>query len=186
MTTSIRRALPISRARLLLSAMLVLAAIASGYGLSQVRASHTDPNEVHLCVNHYTGQTKHVQNPAQCTHGYVVTVNQEGPAGPQGPQGDPGSPGDPGPPGAPGAPGVSDLVVRSADPVDIGPFGIDSSTASCMDGEVAVGGGYIAIPYYNLNVRVNTQSGGDAWFVEVQNGVNDDIQLHVDVICAQP
>lgn len=179
-TSAFHRSRYISRARLLLAALIVIAAGASGYGLSQVRASHTDPNEVHLCVSYYTGQTRYVQNPVQCTNGYVVTVNKEGP------QGDQGAPGDQGPQGLPGTPGVSNFVVRSADPVDIDPFDTGNSTASCMDGEVAVGGGYIAVPYYNLNVRVNTQSGGDAWFVEVQNGVNDDIQLFVDVICAQP
>lgn len=83
--------------------VLVGAIAIAGYGWSTVRASHTDPSEVHLCVSRYTGEVRHVQNPAQCTGGYyVVTVNQQGAVGPQGPQGPPGPAGPAGPAGSPG------------------------------------------------------------------------------------
>jgi hypothetical protein len=188
MLTDIRRAVRWNPPRLLLALALVLAALASGYGISQVRASHTDPNEVHLCVSSYTGQVRHVQNPTQCTGGYVVTVNQQGLPGPQGSQGPVGPQGPQGPQGdlGPAGIGVSDFVLREADPVEIGAFDTGDSTASCLAGEVAVGGGYFVIPYYNVSVRVDTRSGSDSWYVELLNNVNDDIDLYVNVICAQP
>ena len=86
----------------------------------------------------------------------------------------------------PEVPGVSDFVVRSATPVEVSANSAGNATASCNAGEVAVGGGYFLVPYYNASVRVNSQSGGDSWYVEIWNNVGDETDLHVEVICAQP
>jgi hypothetical protein len=182
MATVVQSAIRWNPPRLLLAALLVLAALASGYGIAQVRASHTDPNEVHLCVNPNTKQVIYVQNPAQCVNGSVVTVNKQGVPGPQGPVGPAGPAGPPGPAGIE----AGDFVERVSDPVLVELSQTGSATAHCEDGEVAVGGGYIVEPGYFITVRVNARSGSTGWFVDIFNSApGDDVNLRATVICAQ-
>ncbi len=77
--------------------------------------------------------------------------------------------------------------MSAADAVTVDANSAGNSTASCEEGEVAVGGGYYVVPCYNVSVRVNHPSGGDSWYVEIwHNIVGDDIDLYVEVVCAQP
>ncbi len=46
---------------------LIAAAFAAGLGMSGAFATHDDPDELHACVNGYTGVMRYVQDPAQCT-----------------------------------------------------------------------------------------------------------------------
>lgn len=186
MTSTLRAVRRWHPPRLLLAALLVLAALASGYGLSHVRAVPPGPGEVLFCVNYYTGDTRIVNNTDKCPNGYIVTVNQEGPPGPQGPQGPTGAQGPQGPQGIQGPPGLSNIVHRTSDPVDIPISTTGSATAECEDGEIAIAGGHIITPFYNSRVRVSDRTGNDAWFVDIFNSSpGGDVQLIATVICAQ-
>ena len=153
MTTAIQRTTAWRPPRLLLILAVVLVAIASGYGYSQVRASHADPNEVHFCVNTNSGHVSIVTDPEECHPGEVVTVNQQGPPGPQGPQGPQGIPGPIGPAGVQGPQGeqgeqgpagTTNTVMRLESDGAIAPGTNHMTTASCQAGEVATGGGYFS------------------------------------------
>ena len=194
------RRIPRNPSRVLLILAGALVVLAAGYGYSQVRASHADPNEVHFCVNTNSGQVSLVADPEECHPGEVVTVNQQGPPGPAGPQGPQGIPGPigpagpagpqgpQGPQGEAGTPGVSNFVHRMSDPVGVPVSTTGSATATCEDGEVAVGGGHITAPFYKATVRVSDRLGTDRWFVDILNNgpVPGGLTLWATVICAQP
>src|SRR5690606_36000422 len=101
--------------RIALICAALAVALAAGYGLSSVRATHSGAGVIHLCVSKYTSQVSYVDAPAKCVYGFVVDVNQQGVAGPPGDTGAPGPigpSGPPGPPGPPGVPGLGDFVIR--------------------------------------------------------------------------
>ena len=157
--------LPANRlARLTLAAMLLLAALAAGYGLSVVRATHSDSNVIHLCVSIYTNQIRYVINPAQCTNGFVVNVNKQGPAGPAGPEGPPGlqglqgEQGDPGPIGPQGSAGLTGPQGPTGPAGPPGPSGL--GTTYYLNQDVSVGANAVVTQHLTCNSGDKIISGG--------------------------
>lgn len=169
---------------MLLCAILIATSLAAGYGLSVVRATHSDPNVIHLCVSNYTRQVSYVASPAQCANGFVVDVNKQGvpgapgpagPAGPPGPsgapgvdgmdgqpgiQGNPGPPGPAGPTGPAGPPGPSGLGATYYKEIDVAVAAntVVTQHLQCNSGDTIISGGFTKIP----TVGATTLLTGDA------------------------
>lgn len=172
---------------------MLLGSLAAGYGLSVVRATHADPAVVHLCVSNYTTQIRYVTNPAQCSDGYVIDLNQQGLPGSQGPAGPQGSAGPAGPPGSAGVDGqpeLSDFVIRTGTVT----FAVNFTSffqVHCLPGEVATGGGYsgpieAVLSHPNTTPPSNPPSTGDlptSWTVLGYNGQGVPVDVTGYVVC---
>jgi hypothetical protein len=122
-------------------------------------------------------------------------IGLQGPTGPEGPpgvglQGPTGAEGPIGPTGPAGAPRTFQVVERPGNFVILDPLvsGNGNSTASCLPGEFATGGGYTTIPTdSNLNVKVHTQRaliGNTGWQVNAINGGGPPVFLLAYAECA--
>lgn len=133
----------------LLLALVIGFAAAFGIILS-LRTTRAAPVEIYACVSLYTGETRIVWNPSQCTAtDQVVSWNQEGPPGPpgpQGPQGDQGPKGDQGDPGADGAPGADGVSGYQIVTHQVTMSAIEKvyDTIGCPAGKKVIGGGVTA------------------------------------------
>ena len=182
MATSFRQSVASVSSRLLIVVVLLLAVGASAYGYSRVRAAPPAPGEVLFCVNPFTGDTRVVFNTDHCTNGYVVSVNQQGLPGPPGPQG---------PPGPPGPAGTTNTIKRIQVDNAIAPGLSHVTTASCLPGEVATGGGYFSGSPQTLYPKMvgpegNSDSQPTAWTVIWANFTGVVLSGQAFVVCAQP
>jgi hypothetical protein len=102
------------------------------------------------------------------------------PAGPRGPQG---AQGVQGVQGAPGAPGATNVTVRE------GAAATGTSTASCVAGERATGGGGFtpaATSFLWESAPVQTSGTPTTWSASAQDTAGTDVTVQAYVICAAP
>jgi hypothetical protein len=145
--------------------------------------------------------------------GPVGTTGARGEAGPAGADGAPGAKGDQGDPGAdgadgapgadgadgaqgiqgpkgdPGDPGPASVTVRAGTPVAIDALSAGGATASCQEGEVAVGGGgHFTSSTLGVAITgsdpVSTPGSVDSWTVEGFNSGDVGSELVAEVLCA--
>ena len=109
-------------------------------------------------------------------------ANVPGVPGPQGPAGADGADGED---GADGADGVSGHTVVTGDPVELPAGALRLARADCLEGTVALSGGWRAFP-----VRTNgpvvwaSQPDADGWFVRLRSTGAQPVTVEVTATCA--
>lgn len=110
-------------------------------------------------------------------------------SGPPGPPGEQGPPGPEGPQGPQGPSGIASLTQVSGDPASVAPFATKTASASCPNGDTAIGGGYETLTRVSfLSVApdvLSSYSSGQSWVVTVENtGLISSLSFEVDATCA--
>lgn len=134
--------------------MAIGAAVASVVAttITLVQAQGTSGDEIHACVNRYSGWIRMVESgPCREWVEDLVTWNQKGPIGPPGPAGAPGPPGPQGPPGAqgergPAGPsGTASIGMGSLDDLIGTPCNVGAPGVGVLQVAYAVGSGLATI-----------------------------------------
>ncbi len=164
-----------SRPSVAMATTMTVALLTGGVAL----ATHDDGNTIHGCISK-KGAVRIVDDPSLCMVNESLTEwNIVGPQGPQGPQGPAGPAGATGPEGPQGSPGVVSLARRSNGGVVDGQTTV---TANCLAGEVATGGGVVAVDQGTHIFSSSFTVPNDGWSVTAL-GNNDSIAVHV--MCAE-
>lgn len=124
--------------------------------------------------------------------GGQLPSGSQGPQGEPGPQGLPGKQGLQGPPGEPGSPGATDVVVRKGPTTTTATTA--SSTATCLAGETATGGGANLDPFpatsaaliYSLPYPGTTGARPTGWQAGVRSTNGSSVSITAFALCASP